>query len=143
MIFLEKMPASELRRISYLTVENRQKKVTKMKKILSFLVLLLLIFLLLAGLLGVTAYFGKNSPSSTGGGIVFKETASGFEILQPNEVEVRFDNQNGNPISFERTLTVRNEWNYKVEVAEGECITMYTQDPSDSTTLMAEHEFCR
>lgn len=137
------MPASELRRISYLTVENHQKKVTKMKKILKIIVPLLLLFLVLAGLLGVTSYFGKNSPSSTGGGVVFKETASGFEILQPNEVEVRFDDQNGNPISFERTLTVRNEWNYQVEVPEGRCITMFTQDPNDSTSLLAKHEFCR
>lgn len=114
-----------------------------MKKILSFLVLLLLIFLLLAGALGVTSYFGKMSPSSSGRGVVFKETELGFEILQPNKTEVRFEDQLGNPVSFERTLTIRNEWNYKVEVAEGKCITMYTQDPNDSTTLMTEHEFCR
>lgn len=142
MIFLDKMRASKLRKISYLTVENK-KKVTKMRKFLKIIVPLLLLFLVLVGILGVTIYLGKNSPSSTGGGVVFKETESGFEILQPNEVEVRFDDQNGNPVSFERTLTIRNEWNYKVEVAEGECITMYTQDPNDSTTLMAEHKFCR
>lgn len=113
-----------------------------MKKFFGILLLLLLLFLVVAGALGVT-YFGKNSPSSSGGGIVFKETESGFEILQPNEVEVRFENQAGEPISFERTLTVRNEWNYQVEVPEGQCVTMFTQDPNDSTSLLAKHEFCR